>query len=303
MASTTLAARAIRWYDVQARDLPWRRRGTTAWAVLVSEVMLQQTPVARVIPVWEEWRRCWPAPADLAAETPGQAVRAWGRLGYPRRALRLHDCATIIVSRHNGEVPADVDRLRALPGVGDYTARAVAAFAFGQRHPVVDTNVRRLIARVVSGRPEGGAATTAADLGAVAALLPQSPARAARASAAFMELGALLCTARNPACRSCPLRARCAWRLAGHPPAQRTRPAQRYAGTDRHARGALLALARESDAPVAVAAFAAAWADADQRQRALTGLLADGLLEPAGAGWYSLPGGSRPGEEPGRQTP
>ncbi len=151
MRRTTLADRAIRWYEAAARDLPWRRTGTSAWAVLVSEVMLQQTPVARVEPVWTEWLRRWPSPAALAAEPAGEAIRAWGRLGYPRRALRLHECARALVDRHGGQVPSDVDALLALPGVGGYTARAVAAFAFGQRHPVVDTNVRRLIARAMSG--------------------------------------------------------------------------------------------------------------------------------------------------------
>ena len=175
MGAMTLADRAIRWYDRTARDLPWRRPGTTPWGVLVSEVMLQQTPVVRVAPVWTEWLARWPTPADLAAEPAGEAVRAWGRLGYPRRALRLHECARAVVARHGGAIPAELADLLELPGVGTYTARAVAAFAYRQRHPVVDTNVRRLIARANSGRPDGGMSTTMADLLTVDALLPAQP--------------------------------------------------------------------------------------------------------------------------------
>ena len=139
------------WYAVAARDLPWRRPGTSPWAVLVSEVMLQQTPVARVEPVWQQWVARWPRPGLLAAEPAGEAVRAWGRLGYPRRALRLHAAAGALGQRYAGELPRTVPELLTLPGVGDYTARAVAVFAHRQRHPVVDTNVRRVVARAVQG--------------------------------------------------------------------------------------------------------------------------------------------------------
>src|SRR5947208_1141004 len=214
---TALADTLIDWFDRNARDLPWRRADAGPWGVLVSEVMLQQTPVARVEPVWYAWLARWPTPATLAADPPGEAIRAWGRLGYPRRALRLHECATAIVARHAGAVPDDLDALLALPGIGTYTARAVAAFAFGRRQPVVDTNVRRVMARAVSGVADAGPATTAADLAAATELLPREPARAARASAAFMELGALVCTARTPRCGDCPLVTSCAWRLAGQP--------------------------------------------------------------------------------------
>ncbi len=113
-----LHRRVIDWYAVQARALPWRLRAATAWGVFLSEVMAQQTPVARVEPVWHEWVRRWPGPGDLAAASPGEAVRAWGRLGYPRRALRLHEAARVMVERHGGEVPRTVEELRELPGVG-----------------------------------------------------------------------------------------------------------------------------------------------------------------------------------------
>ncbi|MCM3885121.1 A/G-specific adenine glycosylase, partial [Frankia sp. R82] len=213
-----LGVLVLDWFGGAARDLPWRRPGTTPWAVLVSEVMLQQTPVNRVLPVWTAWLARWPTPASLAAEPSGEAVRAWGRLGYPRRALRLHQSATAVVARHGGEVPDDLDALLALPGIGTYTARAVAAFAFRQRHPVVDVNVRRLYARAVEGRAEAPATINRTDLAGVADLLPTDPEAAARTSAALMELGALVCVARTPRCPACPLLERCAWVRAGSPP-------------------------------------------------------------------------------------
>jgi A/G-specific adenine glycosylase len=283
MSEKTLAERAIRWYDENARDLPWRRPDAGAWAVLVSEIMLQQTPVSRVVPVWQAWLARWPCPADLAADSPASAIRMWGRLGYPRRALRLHECALALVERHGGAVPPDLAALLALPGVGDYTARAVAVFAFGQRQPVVDTNVRRLIARAAAGDPDAGPVTRPADLVAVADLLPVGPARAARASIAFMELGALVCTARAPRCDGCPLAASCAWRSSGRSgPTGPTRPRQRYAGTDREVRGLLLGVLREATGAVPRQRLDVVWPHESQRARALAGLVADGLVELAG---------------------
>jgi A/G-specific adenine glycosylase len=281
----------LAWYDVAARDLPWRRPDVTPWAVLVSEVMLQQTPVVRVLPAYASWLARWPTPAALAAGTPGEAVRAWGKLGYPRRALRLHECARALVERHGGEVPSDVDALLGLPGVGAYTARAVAAFAFGQRQPVVDTNVRRVVARAFTGQRETGPPSTARDLAAVEALLPAAPAVAARASVALMELGALVCTARQPRCGECPLRLSCAWRLAGSPPylGPTVRP-QRFTGTDRQVRGRLLDVLRGSPTPVPAAALDVVWPDATQRARALDALIVDGLVDPLPDGRYALPG-------------
>jgi A/G-specific adenine glycosylase len=279
MAVHDLATAAVAWYDEHARDLPWRSPDATPWGVLVSEVMLQQTPVSRVLPVWLDWMARWPTPADLAADASGEAIRAWGRLGYPRRALRLHECAVVIVASHGGEVPSEVDQLLALPGIGSYTARAVAAFAYRQRHPVVDTNVRRLVARAVAGAPDAGPTTTARDLTSVAELLPEEPELAARVSVAFMELGALVCTARNPRCTDCPVETTCEFRRSGAvAPAGPTRRPQRYAGTDRQVRGLLLAVLRESSGPVPRTRLDMVWSDADQRDRALTGLLADGLV-------------------------
>jgi len=293
----------VDWYERSARDLPWRQPDATPWSVLVSEVMLQQTPVARVLPTFEAWIRRWPAPAALADASSGDAVRMWGKLGYPRRALRLHECAVELVSRFGGDVPADVDELLSLPGIGAYTARAVATFAFEQRHPVVDTNVRRVVARAVSGKGASGPPSAARDLAAVDAILPHDPASAARFSVALMELGALVCTASNPACTRCPLENTCAWRGAGSPPYDGPAPRrQRFAGTDRQVRGLLLDVLRASGHPVEHAALDITWHDLAQRARALDGLVADGLIHPLPDGRYALPGhkgtGQRRNERP-----
>src|SRR3954469_3691792 len=217
-ATTSLAERVCRWYAAAARDLPWRRPDVSPWAVLVSEVMLQQTPVSRVVPAYTEWLARWATPAALAREPAGEAVRQWGRLGYPRRALALHRAAVTVTERHGGCVPQDLDALLALPGVGDYTARAVAAFAFGQRHAVLDTNVRRVIARHRDGHglPKG-ASSSARERSTATELLPAEPAAAVRTSAALMELGALVCTARQPRCRECPIATDCRWLAADSP--------------------------------------------------------------------------------------
>jgi A/G-specific adenine glycosylase len=284
-------ARAVAdWYATAARDLPWRAPGVDAWAVLVSEVMLQQTPVARVLPAWTAWLQRWPTPAALAADGPGDAVRMWGKLGYPRRALRLHECAQVVTSRFNGQVPHDVADLETLPGVGSYTARAVAVFAYGQRHPVVDTNVRRVVARAVLGQGDAGRPAAARDQATVAAVLPSRPAAAARVSVALMELGALICIARAPRCSECPLATRCAWRLAGSPPYDGPRPRpQRFAGTDRQVRGLLLDVLRGADGPVPRSELDVVWPDRVQRERALDALIGDGLLEPLPDDRFALP--------------
>ncbi len=280
------------WYAEHARDLPWRQPGADAWGVLVSEVMLQQTPVARVEPVWRQWMARWPEPADLAAETPGEAVRAWGRLGYPRRALRLHACAVALAEEHDGQVPDDPAVLRQLPGIGQYTAAAVAAFAFGVRSTVVDTNVRRVQARVFSGRALPAPALTAAEMRLAEHLLPEDGDTAARWSVATMELGALLCTARSPSCAVCPLRDRCAWVAAGSPPdTGPPRRGQAWTGTDRQCRGRILQALRQASGPVSVASLARQWPEAAQFDRSLAGLLEDGLLERADADRVQLPGG------------
>jgi len=287
-SSTDRFADAVtRWYDEHARDLPWRRPDAGPWAVVVSEFMLQQTPVARVQPVWTEWMRRWPTPGALAAEAPGEAVRAWGRLGYPRRALRLHAAATAMVARHHGQVPSSYDDLLALPGVGDYTAAAVAAFAFGAWTAVLDTNVRRVYRRVFDGCDDMSASPTVAERAAALVRVPAD--ESARYCVAVMELGALVCTSRAPACDRCPVSSWCKWLAAGRPAGTVPRAVRRYEGTDRQARGRLLAVLRERPEPVAGAELDLAWPDARQRARALDGLVADGLVEPLDDGRYRLP--------------
>ncbi len=278
------------WYHTHARTLPWRS-DPSPWRVLVSEVMLQQTPVARVLPVFEEWLARWPHPADLAAEPVGEAIRAWGTLGYPRRALRLHAAATACVERFAGAVPSDVADLRSLPGVGEYTAAAVASFAFGRRHAVLDTNVRRVHARWRDGTEfPATASPTVAERQRALDLVPTDPGTASTTSIAFMELGALVCTARAPVCDACPLAGSCAWLIAGRPPWDGPpRRGQAWSGTDRQCRGRLMAVLRDSHGPVARTVLDQQWSDSSQRDRALQGLLQDGLVVAAGPDAFTLP--------------
>ena len=286
------AAAILHWYASHARDLPWRRPDAGPWAVLVSEIMLQQTPVSRVLPAYDAWLRRWPEPSALAAAAPADAVRQWGRLGYPRRALRLHASARAITQRHGGVVPGTLDELLALPGVGAYTAAAVASFAFGQRHAVLDTNVRRVLARLVRGDLRPPPSPTAMEVRLAESLLPAEPGLAPQWSVAVMELGALICTADRPRCPDCPVVSECAWHRAGQPagdPHHARRRTQTYEGTDRQCRGRLLAVLRESDGPVPAALLDAAWADESQRARSLASLVADGLAEPLPGGSYALP--------------
>jgi len=278
------------WFLVHGRDLPWRHDDFGAWGILVSEIMLQQTPVARVVPRLAQWLERWPSPADLAASSPGEAVRAWERLGYPRRALNLHAAATAIAERHGNVVPDDVPSLLALPGIGDYTARAVAAFAYGHRHPVVDTNVRRVVARAVAGEGEAGPPSTKRDLAAMEKLLPVDRDDARATNAAVMELGAIVCTARKPLCEECPVREVCAWRTAGYPTYEGRRHTvqKKFEGSDRQVRGLILAELRASDVPVTAHEISQVWPDSEQRTRALDGLLKDGLAVAVDSG-YELP--------------
>jgi A/G-specific adenine glycosylase len=291
---TELFELLVPWFDEHARDLPWRRPETTPWGVLVSEFMLQQTPVSRVEPIWRDWMARWPVPSALAAASRADVLRAWGKLGYPRRAMRLHAAAAAIAEQHGDQVPDDVDTLLALPGIGAYTARAVLAFGYGRRAPVVDTNVRRVIARAVHGAGDAGPARTTADLADAEALLPDSEPVAARFSAALMELGAVRCTARTPVCPGCPALDVCAWHAAGRPeytgPA---RPVQRFAGTDRQVRGRLLDVLRDAPGPVSRGALDAAWSDPGQRDRCLFSLLEDGLVEQLDEALFALPGERR----------
>jgi A/G-specific adenine glycosylase len=257
---------------------------------MVSELMLQQTPVSRVLPVHELWLDRWPTPAALSKASVGEAIRAWGRLGYPRRAVRLHAAATAITETHDGRVPDDHRLLLALPGVGDYTASAIVVFAFGRRRAVLDTNVRRVLARVMGGVEFPPTAVTTAERRAAETLLPDDEPTAATWSVAVMELGALVCTARAPRCGVCPLRTACAWYAAGRPAYDGPpRRAQAWAGTDRQCRGRLMAAARTAAGVVPLQRLESAWPDAVQRRRCLESLAGDGLLVARDDG-YALPG-------------
>lgn len=281
------AGELVSWYEQAQRDLPWRRPGVSAWQILVSEFMLQQTPVARVEPIWSAWIERWPTPSATAAAGAAEVLRAWGKLGYPRRAKRLHECAVVIATEYGDEVPEDVETLLTLPGIGAYTARAVACFAYSASVPVVDTNVRRVVTRVLHGQADAPA--RARDLDAVAALLPDD-ATAPTFSAALMELGATVCTARAPMCGGCPL-SRCRWRSAGYPAATIAKRVQRYAGTDRQVRGRLLDVLRASSSPATRAQLDVVWlTDTAQRDRALDSLLVDGLIEQTNDGRFALAG-------------
>ena len=252
--------------------------------------MLQQTPVNRVLPAHAAWLQRWPEPAALAAASPADAVRQWDRLGYPRRAVRLHASSGLITARHGGRVPASAEQLQALPGVGSYTAAAVASFAFGRRHAVLDTNVRRVLARLVAGAFSPAPAPTAAERRLAQSLLPEDGILAARWSVGLMELGALVCTATRPRCGDCPVAADCAWLRLGRPAALARRPAPAYLGSDRQCRGRLLAVLRSAAAPVPPDILGTAWQDTAQYSRSLETLIADGLVVRCPDGSLALPG-------------
>lgn len=275
--------RVVEWFESARRDLPWRDPGAGPWAVLVSEVMLQQTPVARVLPVYGYWLARWPTPGHLAQESLAEVLAAWDRMGYPRRAQRLREAAQIIVRDHGGEVPRSVEALLALPGVGDYTARAVRCFAFGIPEAVVDTNVRRVVARCVFGEAEAGPARITADRNSLSLLLDTvaSDAEKTSAAAGLMELGALVCQARSPRCDDCPLASLCEWRARGYPrytgPSAPKQP--RFEGSDRQVRGFILRELRRSDLPIPRDFLLSLAPTHQQAERALGSLLADGLVE------------------------
>ncbi|WP_394215945.1 A/G-specific adenine glycosylase [Brachybacterium vulturis] len=269
----------IAWFSAAGRDLPWRHEGISAWAILVSEVMLQQTPVVRVLPRWQEWMERWPAPADLAAAPTAEVLRCWDRLGYPRRALRLQECARVIVREHGGWVPRGEEALRTLPGIGEYTAAAITAFAHRERAVVVDTNIRRVLARSVRGRALPDRSYSAAERVVATRSLPAPRRRSVAWNQAAMELGALVCTARSPRCQQCPLAdGRCAWFAAGRPlPAEDTRRRQAFEGTDRQMRGMIMALLRRDGSAAEDRLMALDDQDADRVRRGVRTLIADGL--------------------------
>jgi len=274
----------VTWFKKNKRDLPWRT--TTPWGVMVSEYMLQQTPVNRVLPKWIEWMERWPTPADLADASPAQVITAWGRLGYPRRALRLHAAAQILAEDFNNEVPSDEITLQSLPGIGQYTAAAIAAFAFEQRTLVMDVNIRRLLTRVIDGNEQPKPAPTSQERAARLTLLPQRNAHVW--AAATMELGAIVCTSSNPKCELCPVISQCNWRKNGYPKSDLIRKSQEWHGTDRKCRGTIVQALRETES-LTESAIKKLWPDESQVEKALTTLLEDRLIQSMPRRRFRLP--------------
>jgi A/G-specific adenine glycosylase len=274
----------LAWYKKNKRDLPWRN--TDAWGVLVSEIMLQQTPVARVLPIYIEWMKRWPTPAALAAATPAQVITAWGRLGYPRRALRLHECAKVISTQYKGKIPNTQSELKDLPGVGDYTSAAIIAFAFAGRSLVLDINIRRVFARVIDGIEVPTAAPTKSERQERETLIPLKNPHVW--AAATMELGALICTAKNPKCGQCPLADQCIWRSLDYPLSDQPKRTQSWHGTDRQCRGVIVQALRENPA-LSKKEIMQLWDVPSQVEKALLTLLEDGLLVEQKGQRFSLP--------------
>jgi A/G-specific adenine glycosylase len=289
------------WFERAGRDLPWRR-SRDPWAILVSEVMLAQTQVARVIPKWESFLARWPDPEACARAPVGDVIAAWAGLGYNRRAVFLHRAAGIIADRHSGRVPADLPELLALPGVGAYTARAVLAFAFERPVGVVDTNAARVLARAVAGR-------RLADQEAQQLADRMVPAgRAWPWNQAMLDLGAGVCTTRRPACDRCPLgppptgrpgSTLCAWARRGGPDPAResagtSRPQAPFVGSDRQGRGRLIAALAALSGPGTIPPDAipgvAGWpADPARAAVVAQGLIEDGLVVADPDGGLRLP--------------
>jgi A/G-specific adenine glycosylase len=271
--------RILDWYTAEGRQLGWRRT-RDPYAILVSEVMLQQTQAARVEPAWRAFLERFPTVAALAGAPLADVLTAWRGLGYNRRAVNLHRCAVALCERGSATVPDDFAALRALPGIGDYTARAVLVFAFGRPMAPVDTNIARVLARLVACRPLSRSEAQRVADDAVPAE------KAAAWTHALMDLGARVCTARSPRCDECPVSTCCAWRTCGGPdPAaqgeHRPRPQGRFAGSDRFHRGRLVDALRAGPVPRALLATAAQGSTL-RAERIAAALVADGLAEWAG---------------------
>ena len=272
------------WFKKSKRDLPWRK--TDAWGVLVSEFMLQQTPVNRVLPIYEEWMKRWPTASSLSKATPAQVITAWGRLGYPRRALRLHECSKEITNNLGGKIPENEAELRALPGIGEYTAAAIAAFAFEKRSLVLDINIRRLYARLFDGVETPTQAATKVEKSRYEELIPKREPHVW--AAASMELGAVICTSQAPKCGICPVAHVCAWRSLDYPKSDVVKRRQSWHGTDRQCRGTIVQALRENEV-LTKSQIAQLWDVPSQLEKALLTLLDDGLIESRGKNKFSLP--------------
>ncbi len=274
---TELRAAILAWYGARARALPFRA-SRDPWAILVSEAMAQQTQISRVVEKWGPFIAAFPTVHALAAATPADVLRAWQGLGYNRRALNLWRAARAIVEQHGGRVPDDVAALERLPGVGPYTARAVAAIAFGRPVGAVDTNVRRVLGRVAGGAD--GLAEAALQVFADSIVPPDRPADWTHA---LMDVGATFCRPRRPDCAACPARSRC--RYAATPPdlapsAKRRPPAHRFETTSRWLRGRILEQLRvAADEGWTTIAHPLGMHGAEAIRDALTALAGDGLVE------------------------
>jgi A/G-specific adenine glycosylase len=280
----------LSWFEARARDLPWRRT-RDPWAVLVAELMLQQTQVARVVPRYEAFLDRWPTPAACAASSVGEVVEAWAGLGYNRRAVNLHRCAAVVVAEHDGRLPEDREALLALPGIGPYTARAVLAFAFEHDVGVLDTNAARVLARWEGASLRPKAAQAAADAAVV-------PGQGWAWNQAMLDLGATRCRPRSPRCEDCPVRTWCAWWQAGRPdpdPAVGSAGVSggqsTFEGSDRQGRGRLVDALRLGPVAATEVAAAMGWPDDPERAaRVAATVVADGLAAQDGSGRFTLPG-------------
>ena len=272
------------WFKKNKRDLPWRE--TDAWGVLVSEFMLQQTPVNRVLPVYEAWMKRWPTAASLAKATPAEVITAWGRLGYPRRALRLHECAKEITHNLEGKIPESQAELRELPGIGEYTAAAITAFAFEKRSLVLDINIRRLFARLFDGVETPTQSATKVEKSRYEELIPKKDSHLW--AAATMELGAVICTSQSPKCGICPVASVCTWRSLDYPKSDIVKRRQSWHGTDRQCRGTIVQALRENEV-LTKSQITQLWDVPSQLEKALLTLLDDGLIESRGKNKFSLP--------------
>lgn len=281
------------WWEDNARDLPWRHKQTTPWGILVCEVMSQQTQMNRVVPYWNSWMELWPDSASLAAASTAEVITAWGRLGYPRRALRLKQCAEQVRDRFDNKLPSTYDELVSLPGIGDYTANAVLSFAYGYRVAVIDTNIRRVLTRVFTGVESHGGGTKPEDKDLALRVLPVSSEDATVWNQSTMELGAIVCTAQSPDCSHCPIRGDCAFLFAGCPGLGqgRTRPRQHFRGTDRQVRGIILSELRSlpSGSSLSRSEINGLWEDASQLAMCVDSLDDDGLIEIESDGSIRLP--------------
>ncbi|HVV36267.1 MAG TPA: A/G-specific adenine glycosylase [Acidimicrobiales bacterium] len=264
------AHRLIAWAAVNGRDLPWRHT-RDPWAILVSEVMLQQTQVARVVPVWRAFLERFPTAPACAAAPQSDVVTAWRGMGYNRRAVSLHRCAIAVTADHAGRVPDDLDALLALPGIGAYTARAVLAFAYERAVGVLDVNAARVHARLAGAPVDQTTADAAAPSGQAWAW-----------NQAILDLGATICTKRQPRCGDCPLSDDCAWHRAGPDPAPARTRQSKFEGSDRQGRGRLvdaLRLGAVSADPADLAEIMGWPGDTKRAQRVALSVVADGLAD------------------------